>query len=301
MTTHETKTRKHRRHGLLPWVVLGMASVAVVVVAQTGRDGGEIEGVETYEYIGGLHTEAEVPYTENPPTGGPHDPVWQNCGTYTEELREEHVVHSMEHGAVWVTYRPGSLTETQTRELAERLEGRRYVILSPRASQDAPIALSAWNRQLTVTEHDDPRIGIFAARYAEGPQAPESGAPCDGGTSTTLGEDLDRSTSGSMDGVTGNTGDETNGATGSDADDKSERGAGDEQGAGDQGAVPVNGLNDDLVGIGEDEARRIVESRGMSWRVEERDGETSMITQEYDETRITAVVENGVVVRVRIG
>ena len=51
-------------------------------------------------------------YTETPPAGGPHDPVWDDCGVYTQPLRNENAVHALEHGTVWITYRPGSRPPT---------------------------------------------------------------------------------------------------------------------------------------------------------------------------------------------
>ena len=163
-----------------------MASVLVVAGVQLTRDDGEIEGVEAYEYVGGVHTETRIPYTETPAVGGPHHPVWQNCGIYRQELFDEHVVHSMEHGAVSITYRPGNIDTAALTALEERFAGNRYVLISPRAEQGATIVLSAWNRQLALEDASDPRVGIFVARYAEGPQAPESGAPCRGGTDRTV-------------------------------------------------------------------------------------------------------------------
>jgi len=182
-TNSETATGARRLGGLLPWVILGMLSVVVVSVAQIGRGSGEIEDTVSYEYAGGIHTEKRISYTENPGAGGPHHPVWQNCGAYTEELYDEHVVHSLEHGAVSITYDPDTIKTTEIDALRERWKTHRYVILSPRRGIASPIVLTAWNRRLALNETKDPRIGIFVARYAEGPQAPESGAPCRGGTS----------------------------------------------------------------------------------------------------------------------
>ena len=34
---------------------------------------------------------------------GEHNPVWQNCGFYNKPVRDESAVHSLEHGAVWIT------------------------------------------------------------------------------------------------------------------------------------------------------------------------------------------------------
>jgi hypothetical protein len=57
------------------------------------------------------------------------------------------------------------------------------VLVSEFTDQDAPIVLTAWNRQLEVDDVDDPRVEEFIETYngAESPTAPEPGAPCDGG------------------------------------------------------------------------------------------------------------------------
>ncbi len=55
---------------------------------------------------GAQHLEEPVTYTENPPVGGVHNPVWQNCGYYAAPIPNETAVHSLEHGAIWITYQP---------------------------------------------------------------------------------------------------------------------------------------------------------------------------------------------------
>src|SRR5262245_66498261 len=65
-----------------------------------------IKGVESAKITDQTHTTEDVTYPENPPAGGPHNPVWQNCGYYSEPIQDENGVHSLEHGAVWITYAP---------------------------------------------------------------------------------------------------------------------------------------------------------------------------------------------------
>ena len=64
--------------------------------------------VTTYTNLGRTHTTKPVDYKQVPPVGGDHNPVWQNCGAYDKPVAEENGVHSLEHGAVWLTYDPQS-------------------------------------------------------------------------------------------------------------------------------------------------------------------------------------------------
>lgn len=121
-----------------------------------------------------------------PPSGGTHHSVWQNCGIYDEPIRPEHAIHSLEHGAVWVTYHP-DLPESDIRQLQNMFRGQTFILLSPYPDQDAPIALTAWGIQLTVDSAGDNRIGQFVERYRLGPQTPERGATCSGGIGTPIG------------------------------------------------------------------------------------------------------------------
>ncbi|MDP9765190.1 DUF3105 domain-containing protein [Deinococcus enclensis] len=143
-----------------------------------------LDGVQTFTYEGGDHREGPIEYAESPPAGGPHNPRWQNCGIYTGELHDEYAVHSLEHGAVWVTYTP-AVSPADVRLLQEALDGRTHVLLSPRSEQDAPIVMTAWNAQLELQRADDPRVTRFIQVYEQGGTAPENGASCSGAYSET--------------------------------------------------------------------------------------------------------------------
>ncbi|WP_415947377.1 DUF3105 domain-containing protein [Streptomyces sp. KLOTTS4A1] len=142
-----------------------------------------VRGEKTWADLSQNHVETEVDYPMAPAAGGDHRPVWLNCDAqvYTEEVGEENAVHSLEHGAVWITYN-GDASEADVEKLGERVAKTPYTFLSPYKDQSSPIALTAWGRQLKVDSADDDRVGAFLEKYVQGPQTPEPGAACSGGS-----------------------------------------------------------------------------------------------------------------------
>lgn len=187
----EASRRRQKRAALMARV-RRVAIAAVVVVGlgaayqfmpryasyTAGGEGRVIEGVQTFNNPRG-HVSGFVDYAQTPPTGGQHNPTWLNCGIYTERVRNEFAVHSLEHGAVWVTY-DRSVGEAELEVLRSHLPGT-YVILSPYPGIPAPIVLSAWNAQLQVQSAGDPRIPEFFEEYWRNQYVPEPGALCSGG------------------------------------------------------------------------------------------------------------------------
>lgn len=132
--------------------------------------------------LGRNHVETPVKYEMNPPVGGDHNPRWMNCNgdVYKNPIPEVNAVHSLEHGAVWVTYNekaaPGDVEA-----LAGKVGKTPYTLMSPDKEQAGTIMLSAWGKQLTVDKADDPRVAQFFTKYVQGPQTPEPGAACTNG------------------------------------------------------------------------------------------------------------------------
>jgi transcriptional regulator with XRE-family HTH domain len=138
------------------------------------------EGVKSFEVTSREHIEGNLDYAQNPPVGGNHNPVWQNCGYYAEPIRDENGVHSMEHGAVWITYSP-DLPRNEVERLRGLAQNQLYVLVSPYEGLPSPVVASAWGKQLRLESVSDPDLGRFIRTYSQGPQAPEPGAPCTGG------------------------------------------------------------------------------------------------------------------------
>ena len=142
-----------------------------------------IPEVETFEVESATHTTDPVDYPQDPPVGGPHDPSWQKCAVYDASVRPENAVHSMEHGAVWITYQP-DLPESDREVLAKLAEGQRFLLISPYPGLEDPVVASAWGPQLRLDNVNDPRLRAFIDRYAG--NGPERGASCDSGVETTV-------------------------------------------------------------------------------------------------------------------
>lgn len=158
-----------------------IVAFAVFAILDSRSGGGEIAGVRSYDVgPGNRHTQGEVDYEQTPPAGGVHSPIWQNCGFYAQPVREEHAVHSLEHGAVWITYRPG-LPQEQVERLRELAQSQTYILVSPYPDLPAPVVASAWGKQLRLDSAGDPRLEQFIRAYRQGPQTPEPGAACTGG------------------------------------------------------------------------------------------------------------------------
>ncbi len=144
-----------------------------------------IDGVKVFPGLERSHLEGVVQYPQTPPVGGPHNAVWQNCGIYDQPIVQEHAVHSLEHGAVWITYRP-DLPADQVEILRSQVRGNGYALLSPYPDLPAPIVASAWGIQLQLDQAGDPRLNTFLRKYMQGPQTPELGAACVQGTGTPV-------------------------------------------------------------------------------------------------------------------
>src|SRR4051812_12720761 len=67
---------------------------------------GPLAATKTYADLSRNHSTTPVRYRQTPPVGGDHAPEWASCGAYDGAIDPMYGVHSMEHGAVWVTYRP---------------------------------------------------------------------------------------------------------------------------------------------------------------------------------------------------
>ncbi|MGW7368300.1 DUF3105 domain-containing protein [Streptomyces sp. NPDC054841] len=134
--------------------------------------------------LGRNHVKTTVTYPMKPPVGGDHHQAWMNCdgNVYDKAIPDVNAVHSLEHGAVWVTYNDKA-PAADVKTLKDKVGKTPYSLMSPVKDQSGPIMLSAWGKQVTVNGADDPRVDQFFTKYVQGAQTPEPGAACTGGLS----------------------------------------------------------------------------------------------------------------------
>ena len=184
---------KQRRQWLITRIVIGLLGLAVLGgLAFAGfrqyEEWRVTRDVETYfgadDFVGQHVSTEPLLYEQIPPVGGVHNPAWQNCGFYPKFINSENGVHSMEHGAVWITYDP-----TLSKDQIDILEGKtdqQFVLVSPYPGMDAPVVASVWGKQIKLDGASDDRLDSFIREYRKNPDnSPEPQGICWSGISAT--------------------------------------------------------------------------------------------------------------------
>jgi hypothetical protein len=198
-------------HEVVPPALTGATTTEAAAVTVANNTG--INGVVAYDTSGypssshngsasgtlpHTHVTGPVQYSVTPPVGGNHNGTWLNCGVYDKPVPNENAVHNLEHGAVWITYQP-SLPQSEVSQLRTFFgnqtlltpggggTGSRYIDLTPYPGLPAPIVVSSWGFQLSLTSATDPRLQQFVSKFRVSQQyTPEYGSPCTGGIGTPL-------------------------------------------------------------------------------------------------------------------
>jgi uncharacterized protein DUF3105 len=178
--------------GVIVLAIIGYAVFSVVRGSRSWEDkAADIKGIVNYRAQKNAaldsrnHKDGTLTYVTTPPVGGDHNPLWQNCmgDVYNAAIANEHAVHSLEHGAVWVTYKPG-IPQDQIDELKSKVQGKDYMLMSPYPGLDHNISLQVWGYQLKLDNASDPRIDEFIKDLRLNASM-EPGAACSSGNTTT--------------------------------------------------------------------------------------------------------------------
>lgn len=127
-----------------------------------------VEGTVDYTIVGRDHIAqgtAGSGYNSNPPTSGPHWAAAARNGVYDKQLPDEQLIHNLEHGHVWISYKPDTADEVKNKlkEIVEKDSWK--VVLAPREQNDSKIALVVWGRVLKMDQPDWDKIEAFIKTY----------------------------------------------------------------------------------------------------------------------------------------
>ena len=130
------------------------------------------DGSVGYQNQGQTHIRegpAHPEHNSNTPTSGWHRTNPARLGFYDEELPDESLIHNLEHGEIWISYKP-SVPDAVKEQLKEFLGPR--VIITKREKNETDIAVAAWTRldafnleNGVLTEEKMTRINAFVERW----------------------------------------------------------------------------------------------------------------------------------------
>ena len=173
------------------WIIIGAIALGIIglgyLLYLNVRPDPPIEGVVVFPRPSRGHDDTvRYEFGDLPPVGGIHNNAWQNCGIYDEPIAAEHIVHSMEHGTVWISYHP-DLPEDEIEVLRNHARAHDgFIMVSVWPEQPDPIVMTAWGVQLSLESANDDRIEDFIDKYRVGPQTPERGATCQRGVGVPI-------------------------------------------------------------------------------------------------------------------
>lgn len=126
-----------------------------------------VEGTVEYKIEGRHHVASgtSVTYNSNPPNSGDHWAAPAKNGIYDKQLPDEQLVHNLEHGHVWISYKPDT-SEDVVNKLKEIVKEDDWkLVLEPRDKNESAIALVAWGRVLKLDQLDENKIRDFIKTY----------------------------------------------------------------------------------------------------------------------------------------
>jgi hypothetical protein len=141
--------------------------------------------IDTPELLPGTHVPEGTPITwsSNPPSSGPHYPIWANFQEFDQPVDLGYVVHALEHGAIVMFHKcatgdPGcDVIVDAFRKVRDAIPSdprcdpgvRVRVVIVPDPLLDVPVAAAAWGWTYKAECADLPTLTDFAkAHYAQG-------------------------------------------------------------------------------------------------------------------------------------
>jgi hypothetical protein len=110
-------------------------------------------------------------YNSNPPTSGWHYAVPARWGFYNDELPDEMLVHNLEHGGIWISYKDAGDAAVIDALANLARSYRSKVIVTHRPRNDSRSAVAAWGRLMKLDQFERDAIVDFINRFRnKGPE-----------------------------------------------------------------------------------------------------------------------------------
>ncbi|MBI3442354.1 MAG: DUF3105 domain-containing protein [Candidatus Sungbacteria bacterium] len=146
------RRRKIRRTLWIVGILLAVAAGVWLIGWLAIRSAKNAPGI-SYQEVGrehiDLHAPVPKPYDSNPPSSGAHYPTPANWGVYDYEINDKIFIHNLEHGGIWIAYRPNVPAKVieDLKGIVKEFGGSK-IAMAPRSANDADIAIVAWTRVL---------------------------------------------------------------------------------------------------------------------------------------------------------
>lgn len=174
----EARIRRAERSRLqkrIAWSVFGVviAGGLVSLIVWKAKQPAAVTPGEIYSSLGqdhiALNATPPKPYNSNPPSSGGHYQQPANWGMYDYEVNDKIFIHNLEHGGVWIAYRP-AISSSVVSELQAFVDenGKAKLVMAPRSANDADVALVSWGHVYkfnlsgtALTEEQKNNIKVF--------------------------------------------------------------------------------------------------------------------------------------------
>lgn len=170
----EKQQRKQQRMIIGGVVGLLVVALALFLVLRPDPWADVPDNSVVFPSLGRDHIEVgdeHIAYNSNPPTSGPHAGSI-GLGIYTQQFPDENMIHNLEHGHIWLSYRDAS--DVEAIQLLTNIQQKysNLVVVTYRPENDDRVVAAAWTRLLLLDELESDQIEAFITRFNN--QSPES-------------------------------------------------------------------------------------------------------------------------------